>query len=584
MRTICPGPKRLRRRRLCRFVGAFAVTFGPLLVGCDRSEPKLPESVTTTSSEKTEADAAGPSVRFEDVTSLTGIDSVYWNGEDALQRSIVESLGGGVGLFDFDRDGLLDVFFPGGGELVPDQPLAGKPSGFWRNLGEMKFANAARSAAVDEVGHYTHGCAMGDYDADGFQDILLTGYGGLTLYRNQGDGTFEEVTLVVGLDSKEWSSSAAWADFNRDGHLDLFIANYVDWSWEKNPKCFAGAERREICSPQDFSPLLDLVYLSNGDGTFRGCKEECGLTEAGKGLGVLAVDVNRDGAMDVYVANDTTPNLMFMNDGTGNFQEAGVLRGTAYDQRGVSNGSMGVAVLDYNNDAQPDIWVTNYENETFALYHNDRDGMFRCLTENTGITALGTLYVGFGTIAADFTLSGNEDIVVSNGHVMMYPNYSEIQQDALYLRNDGRGRISKVDFPKDSYFGRGHRGRGVVTGDLDQDGKLDLVFSHVNEPASILRQTSDLSGQFIEIELVGTACCRDGIGASVMLTTDKRTRFRQVFGGGSYLSQNPYTVHFGVPVGDVVKEVKIEWPDGTEQQIKDLQIGQRTVVVQKSAN
>jgi hypothetical protein len=209
--------------------------------------------------------------------------------------------------------------------------------------------------------------------------------------------------------------------------------------------------------------------------------------------------------------------------------------------------------------------------------------MFRCITESTGITALGTLYVGFGTLAADFTLQGYEDVVVSNGHVMMYPVYSEIRQAALYLRNDGRGHLSRPEFPPDSYFGGAHRGRGVVCGDLDRDGRLDLAFSHVNEPAALLRQTTELDGNFLELHLVGVQSCRDAVGAIVLLETSAGTQFRTIAGGGSYLSQNPYVVHFGIPPGAAVERLRITWPNGQSQNITDIALDQRHTIVQPIA-
>jgi hypothetical protein len=580
--TVQHAPHR-NARRIDRARRLLAIGLASLwIAGCDRSG-KAPFDGGAIERPSSTTDSASPPVTFDDVTTASGVESTYDNGEAAGIRSIVESLGGGLGICDFDADGHADLFFPGGGRFVVDQPLPGLPNTLWRNLGAMKFASVADAAKAAEAAHYTHGCAMADYDADGFPDILVTGYGGLQLYHNQGDGSFQEVAIESGMTDDQWSTSAAWGDFDNDGNVDVFITHYVDWSWSKNPRCAAPAGQAggEVCSPQDFKPLLDMIYFSNGDGTFRGVAEQCGIAEAGKGLGVVAVDVDNNNGLDVYVANDTTNNLLFMNDTQGQFRESGVISGTALDQRGVSNGSMGLAVLDYNNDLRSDIWVTNYENETFALYHNDADGMFRCVTESTGITSIGTLYVGFGTVAADFSRSGFEDLVVSNGHVMLYPTYSTIQQNALYLRNNGRGKLDQVQFPPDSYFASKRRGRGVVTGDLDGDGKLDLAFSHVNQPAAILKQTTALDGDWVAIRLIGTAANRDAIGARVTLETESQTMLRTVIGGGSYLSQNPYDVWFGVPGGDTVKGATIQWPDGSVQRLDQVSVNAWNRVVQQ---
>ncbi len=509
--------------------------------------------------------------------------SIYDNGEESAERSILESLGGGVGVCDYDMDGRWDLFFPGGGEIIRDQPLPGVPGTLWRNLGDTKFASVAPVAHLDLAPYYTHGCAMGDYDGDGFPDVLVTGYGGLQLFHNQGDGTFLECAETSGFIDPTWSSSAAWGDLNDDGQLDAFVVHYVDWSWQKNPVCDAPiANEREVCSPQDFNPLLDTIFFNNGDGTFSAANQTVGIKTPGKGLGVIAVDVNQDAKLDVYVANDTTNNLLFMNEGGGKFKEMGVISGTALDERGVANGSMGLAVLDYNNDLKPDIWVTNYENETFALYHNDDRGMFRCVTQSTGITAIGSLFVGFGTAAADFTRSGREDIVVSNGHVMLYPRYSPIEQPALYVRNQGKGKLERLQFPLDDYFTLGHRGRGVVVADLNQDDKLDLVFSHVQEPATLLKQTTELAGNWLEYTLVGRQSNRDAIGARVVVDTDSGSMMRTIVGGGSYLSQNPYSVNFGIPAGVQVKSVSITWPSGNTQRINVPELNQRAVIVEEA--
>lgn len=563
---LCQQPDGIIASR--HIVILLGITFGPLL-GCNSKPlPVTPSPSGAKTKSNTEPPAA-PS--FVDVTSASGVRSTYRNGEESGERSIVESLGGGVGVCDYDRDGLLDLFFPGGGTLQRGEPLGTIPGTLWRNLGEMKFAEVTAPAKIGHADFYSHGCAIADYDNDGFPDVLVTGYGGLNLFHNQGDGTFVEQHEASGLHDKLWSTSAAWGDFDADGNLDLYVVHYVNWSWDNHPNCPASvAGQRETCSPLDFEGIPNLAYFSNADGTFRPAESDVVPELAGKGLGILAADVNGDARLDIYVANDTTPNFLLTNQGNGKFVEEGIISGTALDHRGLPNGSMGVAVTDYNNDLRPDVFVTNYENETFALYHNDSGGVFRCLTEQSGITALGTLYVGFGTVAADFTCSGFEDLVVANGHVMHYPRYSGIAQEPLYLRNTGAGTFSRQKFPSDSYFSHPHRGRGVVAADLDKNGALDLVFSHTNEPAAILQQQTKLTGSWIGLTLVGRRSNRDAIGASVVLATSQGKRMRTVVGGGSYLSQNPYTVHFGLPPDTVIQMAEITWPDGTVQQLTDL--------------
>jgi ASPIC and UnbV./FG-GAP repeat. len=522
------------------------------------------------------AEAKSPPItpRFVEVTEASGVSSAYHNHEESGRRAIVESLGGGVGVCDYDRDGRFDLFFPGGGTFEVGRPLRGIPGTLWRNRGDMRFANATAAAAIDQADHYSHGCAIADCDNDGFPDILVTGYGGLNFFRNLGDGTFVECRVSAGLTDDQWSSSAAWGDFNGDGDLDLYVVHYVDWSWTNDPSCPGPRPgQRETCSPMEFKSLPDVLYFSQGDGTFRRDDSAIGPETTGKGLGVIAVDVNQDCRLDVYVANDTTPNLLFINQGAGRFEEQGVTSGTAFDHRGIPNGSMGLAVLDYDGDLRPDLWVTNYEKETFALYRNDGGGNFRCLTENAGIAALGTLYVGFGTVAADFTRSGVEDLVVSNGHIMHFPAYSPVKQEPLYLRNNGRARFVRQTFPNGDYFSLKHVGRGVIAVDLDQDGKLDLVFSHTNAPAAILQQQTELQGSWVELELIGRRSNRDAIGSRVVLESSRGKQLRMIVGGGSYLSQNPYTVNFGLPPETSVTGAQITWPDGAVQELTNVPTG-----------
>jgi hypothetical protein len=295
---------------------------------------------------------------------------------------------------------------------------------------------------------------------------------------------------------------------------------------------------------------------------------------------VIAVDVNDDARLDIYVGTDTTPNVLLINRGGGKFTEEGAVSGTAYDHRGMPNGSMGLAVLDYNHDLRPDLFVTNYENETFALYHNDGRGVFRCLSETTGLTALGTLYVGFGVVSGDFTHSGHEDIVVANGHIMHHPRNSTLAQNPLYLHNTGRGKFIRQKFSPDSYFSAQSRGRGVIAADLDASGKLDLVFAPVNQPAAILAQNSTPSEDWLGLQLVGRRGNRDAIGARIVLETNRGKQLRLVIGGGSYLSQNPYSVHFGVPEGATVAGLEITWPDGTLQRINPLSRGKSHTLIE----
>ncbi len=511
-----------------------------------------------------------PSVAFTDITESSGLAAKYDNGEAAGNRSIVESLGGGVGWLDFDGDGRADLLFPGGGQLPTGQPLTGQPTSLWRHSDDIKFVNVSDPARIAAPRTLTHGCSAADIDNDGFIDVLITGYGGLQLLHNQGDGTFVDVTPSSGLDDTRWSTSTAWGDFNQDSHLDLYVAHYVDWSWTNHPKCPSSIEGvNDVCSPNEFSPLPHTLYMSNGDGTFREASSQAGLEKGGKGLGVIVADFNRDQQVDIYVANDTTNNFLYRNDGQGHFTDIGLTSGTAVDGNGTPNGSMGLAVLDFNSDLIPDLWVTNYENETYALYLNGGDESFTWGTDRAGLTALGKLFVGFGTTAGDFDKDGDEDLVVANGHVILHPSQSTLEQDAVYLDNTMIGkqrRLNRVTF-SDGYFARRHRGRGVVSGDIDRDGDLDLVFTNSQEPAVVLRNDTVSKGTLVQAELVGVNSNRNAIGATCVLITNQGKYLRCVVGGGSYLSQNSYTLSWGLPATEEVTGLEITWPDGAKQTI-----------------
>lgn len=522
---------------------------------------------------------------FRDITSTSGIVSTYQNSEETQAYSILESLGGGLGVFDFDRDGRLDAWFPGGGRIDPqEKSITGVPSRLFRREADaIHFVDASAAARIDIASVYTHGCSMADCDNDGFTDVLVTGYGGLQFFRNLGDGTFVECAQSVGLKDTSWSSSAGFADFDRDGSVDLYVAHYVDWSWDNHPACYASPPERkpDVCTPTRFNGLNDSVYFSDGEGGFREATGEAGLVKGGKGLGVVIADMDLDNDVDVYVANDTTENFLYSNDGNGHFEENGLVSGTALDHRGTPNGSMGLAVLDFNHDRQPDIWVTNFENETFNMYRNHGQGNFQCITESTGITAIGTLYVGFGTSAVDIELDGDEDLVVANGHVQQNPGTSSLAQNALLLINDAQGHLIKRELPDDSYFSTQHRGRSVVSADFDQDGLCDLVFSNVREPAAMLLNASKQRGNWIALDLVGRSANRDAVGARVELSAaGGRPMLRQVVGGGGYLSQAPYTLHWGVPGKATVADAVIHWPDGQEQKLSGLELGNTHRIVQ----
>ncbi|OYV96282.1 MAG: hypothetical protein B7Z73_01000, partial [Planctomycetia bacterium 21-64-5] len=554
---------------------AAAWTFACLLLlvgsGCRDSKSQTTPPLGQGAEELPEQPAGPEHVRMTDKTASSGVKFVYDNGRDAGFHTIIESLGGGIGLFDYDNDGRHDLFCPGGGKFAGDKQSSGLPSALFRNLGEWRFSDVTAASGAGQSPHLSHGCAAGDYDADGFTDLLLTGFGGLQLFHNLGDGTSEESSQAAGMHDTLWSSSAAWADFNGDRALDVYIDHYVDWSPDNDPQC-PGPEpgQREICSPRRFEPLPHVIYYSNGDGTFRDATSEARLNVepgvCGKGLGVVAGDLDLDGDVDIYVANDTVDNFLYLNDGHGVFDEVGLFHGVARDANGKAEGSMGTDLGDYNLDGLPDIWVSNFEQESFSLYRNDGNAQFVHVSQGTGITALGQLYVGFGTVYADVDRDGDEDFVVSNGHVINFPKSAPIRQEPLVLINDG-GRFARAVFPPGGYFSLPHRGRGLASSDLDDDGDVDFVFSHNDgEPNALIANDTPPAGDWLRVRLIGVRSDRDAVGARLVLHTSADDQLRMIKGGGSYESQCDLRPFWGIPKGAEVKGLSIHWPSGIVQE------------------
>lgn len=505
-------------------------------------------------------------IRFVEQTANSGVSWVYRNGEEAGRFTILESLGGGVGVFDYDGDGLEDLYFTGGGQFTGERELSGLAGGLFRNRGDWRFLTVTAQAGLDQPGFYSHGASVADYDQDGFPDVLVTGYGGLQCWRNQGDGTFQEVSQSAGLNDALWSSSAAWGDLNGDGMLDLYVAHYVNWSFDNDPFCAAPApHEREVCPPRAYDPLPDTVYLSNGDGTFRDASQEMGLLSTGKGLGVVLCDLDLDGDLDIYVTNDTVENFLYENTGDGKLVDVALLSGTALSDRGTPDGSMGVDLFDYNRDGLPDLWIVNYERESCALYQNTGKLLFRHVSQPLGVTAVGGMYVGWGTACFDIDLDADEDIFVSNGHVIRYPTNAPLRQRPLVFENEQGKRFRNVAEQAGEYTRSPHMGRGVAAGDFDGDGDLDLAISHTNEPAALLGNESERGGHWLALRLIGTRSPRDPIGAVVKVQTQQGFQVRHLRGGGSYASTHTRLIHFGLGTESVVEQVEIRWPSGGRQ-------------------
>ncbi|HUE72135.1 MAG TPA: CRTAC1 family protein [Pirellulaceae bacterium] len=567
----------------------------PVNVAANGSQkPVVSPSPTSDNSEEDEGLTQSQTpLRFTLMNDAAGVHHVYRNASEAKKRRILESVGGGGGMFDYDADGRLDLAFAGGGYYGPQKTLPGHPSTLFRNLGDWKFVDVSAGAGGGFPARcYSHGTHAADYDNDGFVDFVVCGYSGLQLWHNLGDGTFEEVHDAAGLHDRLWSTCAGWGDLNGDGFLDLYVVHYGDWSLDNDPFCPGPVpSERETCPPREFASLPDTLYYSNGDGTFRDVSREAGLNldpmtpegtprELGKGLGVLINDFDLDGDQDIYVANDTVNNFLYLNQGDGTFIEDGLVRGVATDDAGMPNGSMGADVADFNRDGLPDLWVTNYQYETNGLYRNEGEGQFAHVSRRLGITAIGGLYVGFGTVFADLNRDGYEDLVIANGHVQFFPVQSPFLQEPIIFLND-KGRIfRRLRMNDDPYFGKGHAGRGLMAGDLDNDGDTDFCFVNNNDPCGLIRNDSVDDGQWLSVRLVGTTSNRDGIGAVLRLQTTDGEMMRMVKGSSSFASQCDLRPLWGVPAGCQIQGLSITWPSGIVQSVAVTKGGQELTILE----
>jgi hypothetical protein len=546
---------------------------------------------------------AGPA-HFRDVTADSGLDFTYHNGEEADLYTILESLGGGVALIDYDNDGLLDIFLPGGGYFDgPDKKeIKGHPCKLYKNLGNFKFRDVTAEVGLDHLADgkpwfYTHGCAVADYDRDGWPDLLVTGYGRLALFHNEDDGKggrrFVDVTRAAGLSDDLWSTSAAWADLDGDGYPDLYVCHYLDWSFHNHPVCGAQAAdaKRDICAPPTFKAQPHRLYRNNRDRTFTDVSQSAGLrqhtTSDGKGLGVLIVDVNDDRRPDIYAVNDTQENLLYLNRGPRGgalrLEEKGVYCGVARDDHGLPDGSMGVDAADYDGSGRASLWVTNYEMETHSLFRNEGKEFFLYRSQFAGIAAIGRRFVGFGTGFLDIDHDGWEDLFIANGHVLRHPVRTTRLQRPVLLHNEGNGKFANITAGEGPYFQQGHLGRGVAIGDLDNDGQPDLVISHLNEPVVVLRGERNRSAghqhHWLGVELFGKDNA-DVVGAKLVLELGDRRLTRFAKGGGSYLSSDDRRLLFGLGDGTKAGQLTVYWPSGLEQHWNGLAVDQYWQVIE----
>ena len=504
---------------------------------------------------------------FRDVTEAMKLDFRHINGFSA-ERRLVETMGSGGTLFDFDNDGDLDLYLVQGNSL--SLPTESSPTNrLYRNDAGV-FVDITTPANVDDAG-YGLGAIAADYDSDGYRDLYVTNLGKNILYRNNGDGTFTDVTEHAQVGCPLLSASAAFADIDRDGDLDLYVCNYVEYALETDIPCYYQNTLRIYCGPNEYHGIADVLYRNNGDGTFTDITKAAGVYEpTTRGLGVVFTDVNNDGWVDIYVANDMSPNTLFINQGDGTFREEGVLRGVAYNGDGIANGSMGIDAGDYDNDGDIDLWVSNFALEANCLMQNDGDGYFEDVTFDTNLADPSFYALGFGTRFIDFDNDGWLDLIVGNGHI--WDNVKQIDAKQSYaqpvqlFRNQGGTGFTEITaeagLDKTPYVVR-----GMLFGDIDTDGDVDVVLCQSNRHAVILSNEIGSENAWLTVRLVGTDGNTDAIGAQVQLEAGGITFLREVICGASYLSGNDTRLTFGLGNASQINNLQVRWHNGGVQQL-----------------
>lgn len=562
---------------LARFLLGLAIMIGS---GCGKNSGPAPPTLSTPTTAATVVSAVPDQnlsksseppqpvdAWMEDVTPRTGIDFTYRNGREAGLFTILETVGGGVAMVDLDRDGDLDLVFAGGGTIAADPPATrGAPSGIYRNNGGFRFTEVTGAAGLRAESDYSHGCIAGDCDGDGWTDLLLTCYGRSRLYRNMGDGTLDDVTSSSGLDFNTWATAAAWGDFDLDGLADILLVSYVDWKLDPAERCFADTPGGpDTCPPQRYPATASRLFRNRGDGTFEDDSRADGMRTDGKGLGVIVADLNADGRLDAYVANDQVENHLYLGRAPRGFQEGAVAAGVSGNEYGIPEGSMGVDTADIDGDGRLDLFVTNFELEDNSVYLNQGHDLFEHATVRCGLGGMGRTDVGFGTVLSDLNADGWPDLVIINGHVSYHRGLVPWKQRPLLLENR-RGRFEEIARRGSGgpWFQQAHAGRGLAVGDLDGDGMPDLVVTRQNSPASILRNCRP-ARPWLRIELVGTSAERQAIGAVVTIDCGDRVVTQGVKSGEGYLSTSDRRLLFYVgESGEGARpiEIQVRWPGG----------------------
>jgi len=532
----------------------------------------------------------GPEVAsaiFTDVTEASGITWKHFNGESP-DAHLIETKNGGAAFLDFDQDGLLDIFLVNGGETPRGKSPTPIRNALYRNLGNGKFEETAGKAGIDQIPFYGIGVAVGDYDNDGHPDLLVTGYPECALFHNNRDGTFSEVAGKAGLkDSGRWSTAAAWVDYDRDGWLDLVICHYAQMSFTSAPRCeFSGAPA--YCGPRSYGEGAQLaLYRNNGNGTFANASTSSGVDKSiGRGLGVLAVDVDDDGWTDLFVARDGSPNLLLMNQRNGTFRDVAMEAEVAYDSNGTAKAGMGIDAADVNGDGRPDFVMTAFNREQHSLFINRGSFPFEDCTIASSLGFLTMSYVGWGTHFLDYDNDGTMDLLIVNGHVNKI--VERMSSDVTYkelpllLRNDGKGNFSNMQESAGPAFHKRYDARGLAVGDYDNDGDVDAAVVRLQDTPVLLRNNVGEKSSWVGFQLEGTKSNRDAIGAKLAVRLGDRKLVRWITGGASIFSSHDNRVVFGLGTnpGLFAVSVEIRWPNGVVQVVDGLSLKRYHKVVE----
>ena len=529
------------------------------------------------------AASEGSGFQLRDVTDSAGIDFRHNSGAFG-EKYLPETMGSGCAFLDFDRDGWMDILLVNGMDW-PGRERGRTTLKLYRNNGDGTFSDVTRKSGLD-IEMYGMGVAVGDYDNDGLPDVLVTCLGQNRLFHNLGGGRFQDVTQKCGLDGRRsFSTSALWFDSDGNGLLDLFVCNYVRWSPEIDVRCSVDGKRKSYCTPEAYRGESCWLFRNRGDGTFEDITAKAGLFDTtSKSLGAAVLDLNGDRRLDLFVANDTQPNKLYRNLGDGRFEETALAAGVAFSEDGKARAGMGVAVADFNRSGRESIAVTNFNNEMMALFRSDKDGSFTDIAPDGALGRITRGTLGFGCVFADFDLDGWLDLLVANGHIDDIA--AEATREAGYaqaphlLRNASGGGFEDITAQLGGAFAQPRVGRGAATADFDLDGDIDILLTENSGPAKLFRNDQSAGRKAIRFELEGVRSNRDAIGARVSLEADGAKQAQRVHSGSSYLSQSELPLTFGLDRAERAERAIVEWPSGRTEEFSRLQAGSRYRLVE----